>query len=150
MQHRRHRRYLRRAQRFFALPLTSELDALCGENVNWIPLRYACGAQFKRDGASRPTKGNQDQCNTVATTGIRAMHEDAHTLRLVSKLPDLQVGHVNWIPLRYACGAQFACGDNTKKSTPKLGCFFWRRHPDLNWGMKVLQTFALPLGHGAL
>ena len=24
----------------------------------------------------------------------------------------------------------------------------WRRHPDLNWGIKVLQTFALPLGHG--
>ena len=26
----------------------------------------------------------------------------------------------------------------------------WRRHPDLNWGMKVLQTFALPLGHVAV
>ena len=24
----------------------------------------------------------------------------------------------------------------------------WRCRPDLNWGMKVLQTFALPLGHG--
>ena len=23
-----------------------------------------------------------------------------------------------------------------------------RCHPDLNWGIKVLQTFALPLGHG--
>ena len=28
--------------------------------------------------------------------------------------------------------------------------FFWRRHPDLNWGVKVLQTSALPLGYGAL
>ncbi len=28
-------------------------------------------------------------------------------------------------------------------------CSFWRRHPDLNWGVKVLQTFALPLGYGA-
>ena len=27
--------------------------------------------------------------------------------------------------------------------------FFWRRHPDLNWGVKVLQTSALPLGYGA-
>ena len=27
--------------------------------------------------------------------------------------------------------------------------FFWRRHPDLNWGIKVLQTSALPLGYGA-
>ena len=25
----------------------------------------------------------------------------------------------------------------------------WRRHPDLNWGIKVLQTSALPLGYGA-
>ncbi len=26
----------------------------------------------------------------------------------------------------------------------------WRRHPDLNWGIKVLQTLALPLGYGAV
>ena len=25
----------------------------------------------------------------------------------------------------------------------------WRHHPDLNWGIKVLQTSALPLGYGA-
>ena len=25
-----------------------------------------------------------------------------------------------------------------------------RRHPDLNWGVKVLQTSALPLGYAAL
>ena len=27
--------------------------------------------------------------------------------------------------------------------------FKWRRHPDLNRGIKVLQTSALPLGYGA-
>ena len=27
---------------------------------------------------------------------------------------------------------------------------FWRCHPDSNWGIKVLQTFALPLGHGTI
>ena len=27
---------------------------------------------------------------------------------------------------------------------------FWRYRPDLNWGIKVLQTFALPLGHGTI
>ena len=27
--------------------------------------------------------------------------------------------------------------------------FFWRRHPDLNRRIKVLQTSALPLGYGA-
>ena len=26
----------------------------------------------------------------------------------------------------------------------------WRRHPDLNRGIKVLQTFALPLGYDAI
>jgi hypothetical protein len=26
----------------------------------------------------------------------------------------------------------------------------WRRHPDLNWGIRVLQTLALPLGYGAI
>ena len=27
---------------------------------------------------------------------------------------------------------------------------FWRHHPDLNRGIKVLQTLALPLGDGAM
>ena len=25
----------------------------------------------------------------------------------------------------------------------------WRHHPDLNWGVKLLQSSALPLGYGA-
>ncbi|MBQ3015771.1 MAG: hypothetical protein IJD79_03215 [Clostridia bacterium] len=36
--------------------------------------------------------------------GIRVKHEDTHTLRLVSKLPDLRVEYVNWIC--YAYGLQ--------------------------------------------
>ena len=28
--------------------------------------------------------------------------------------------------------------------------FKWRYHPDLNWGVKVLQTLALPLGYGTM
>ena len=37
------------------------------------------------------------------------------------------------------------------KSTCKSKCsYFWRRHPDLNWGIEVLQTSALPLGYGAV
>ena len=28
--------------------------------------------------------------------------------------------------------------------------FVWRYRPDLNWGMRVLQTLALPLGHGTV
>ena len=26
----------------------------------------------------------------------------------------------------------------------------WRCHPDLNWGIRVLQTHALPLGYGTV
>ena len=26
---------------------------------------------------------------------------------------------------------------------------FWRRHPDLNWGVRELQSLALPLGYDA-
>ena len=38
------------------------------------------------------------------------------------------------------------------KNNPKNLLFLglWRRHPDLNWGIKVLQTSALPLGYGAM
>ena len=40
------------------------------------------------------------------------------------------------------------------KNAVKTDCiyfdrFFWRRHPDLNWGIKLLQSSALPLGSGA-
>ena len=38
-----------------------------------------------------------------------------------------------------------------KNESDLLGRFhFWRRHPDLNWGVRVLQTLALPLGYGAV
>ena len=31
-----------------------------------------------------------------------------------------------------------------------LRAFNWRHHPESNWGIKVLQTSALPLGYGAI
>ena len=34
--------------------------------------------------------------NFVQATQVFAIGEDTHTLRLVSELPDLQVGYVNW------------------------------------------------------
>ena len=38
-----------------------------------------------------------------------------------------------------------------KKKDTLLACLsFWRRHPDLNWGIRVLQTHALPLGYVAI
>ena len=36
----------------------------------------------------------------------------------------------------------------TKKRPTETVDRIWRCHPDLNRGMKVLQTFALPLGYG--
>ena len=42
-------------------------------------------------------------------------------------------------------------GFRKKKSNPFGLLFsFWRRHPDLNWGITVLQTVALPLGYDAI
>ena len=37
-----------------------------------------------------------------------------------------------------------------KEKTAIGGLFFWRRHPDLNRGIRVLQTLALPLGYVAI
>ena len=37
-----------------------------------------------------------------------------------------------------------------RKNGTQMGSVFWRYRPDLNWGIKVLQTFALPLGHGTI
>ena len=37
-----------------------------------------------------------------------------------------------------------------KNSCVMQELFDWRHHPDLNWGVKLLQSFALPLGHGAI
>ncbi len=37
-----------------------------------------------------------------------------------------------------------------KKSKSKDLLFSWRHHPDLNWGIKLLQSSALPLGYGAV
>ena len=42
-------------------------------------------------------------------------------------------------------------GKKTKSTRFQASAFLlWRCHPDLNRGMKVLQTFALPLGYGTL
>ena len=45
-------------------------------------------------------------------------------------------------------------GLKTAKEKPRNRCsyevFVWRRHPDLNRGIRVLQTLALPLGYVAV
>ena len=40
---------------------------------------------------------------------------------------------------------------NPKRNTSQqAGVSFWRCHPDLNWGVELLQSSALPLGYGTL
>ena len=54
---------------------------------------------------------------------------------------------------RTKCASRSAQAEHIVPKTKALltKCFcFWRRHPDLNRGIEVLQTFALPLGHVAL
>ncbi len=37
-----------------------------------------------------------------------------------------------------------------KRLLARQAFWVWRRHPDLNRGIRVLQTLALPLGYGAI
>ena len=48
--------------------------------------------------------------------------------------------------------AYFTCRKqiSLKKALAFASAFFWRRHPDLNRGIELLQSFALPLGYGAV
>ena len=61
---------------------------------------------------------------------------------------------VNDPPLRmYSCISRQK-PYKTKKPPSVVSCITmtvmkWRRHPDSNWRVKLLQSFALPLGHGA-
>ncbi len=69
---------------------------------------------------------------------------------------------------RRECGANSECSEelrrggfadpehfkifrNPKRNTSQqAGVSFWRCHPDLNWGVELLQSSALPLGYGTL
>ena len=51
-----------------------------------------------------------------------------------------------------ASGQTMLCPADTntkRKHFPKGSVSFWRRHPESDRGIKVLQTSALPLGYGA-
>ena len=55
--------------------------------------------------------------------------------------------------IRAACSfSNLSVLDFSKKKTHTVWCAFsfWRYRPDLNWRMRVLQTLALPLGHGTI
>ena len=55
------------------------------------------------------------------------------------------------VPLAGASAEHFKIPRYPKRNTSlSAGVSFWRRHPDLNRGMRVLQTLALPLGYVAM
>ena len=70
----------------------------------------------------------------------------------ILRVSEFQIEKLNSLikfpPAADAGGSFFA----TQKSNHKKTCLFhgrlWRCHPDSDRGMKVLQTFALPLGYG--
>ena len=82
-------------------------------------------------------------------TQVFASGEDTHALRLVSKLPDLRAGYVNWILLRRThLAARVAV---PKKKGYHVGILFsLEASPRFELGIRVLQTRALPLGYDAL
>ena len=109
------------------------------------------GAHFKSDADSKKEKQHPNR--SARHPGIRCTRRYPHSApavqarRSTSGVCELDSASPA------ARGAQFKSDDDSKKRKTALQqecCFSWRRHPDLNWGMKLLQSFALPLGHGAV
>ena len=74
-----------------------------------------------------------------------APHSGAALLRRTSVLPQAK-------PWRrgnsLAPSISNSPGIQKKKHLQSRCFFFWRCHPDLNWGVELLQSSALPLGYG--
>ena len=101
----------------------------------------------------------------LITSVIQAIREKANRTAAVGFVWILQISHKIWdIPefavrlqkIRNGVKSRFLYRFLKTNNTPiellwfKFGVLFtWRHHPDLNRGVKVLQTSALPLGYGA-
>ncbi len=62
---------------------------------------------------------------------------------------------VFWPQAKTSAQAEFTSAEHFKISrypkrntSQQAGVSFWRCHPDLNWGVELLQSSALPLGYG--
>ena len=91
--------------------------------------------------------GVRPQWDTVPPQ-VFAFGEDAHTLRLVSELPDLRVGHVNWRACAHPVQEGVVPPKRKKNGIPNGIPFSLEVPPRFELGIEVLQTFALPLGYG--
>ena len=102
----------------------------------------------------------------LITSVIQAIREKANRTAAVGFVWILQISHKIWdIPefavrlqkIRNGVKSRFLYRFLKTNNTPiellwfKFGVLFtWRRHPDLNRGIRVLQTRALPLGYDAI
>ena len=82
---------------------------------------------------------------------VQQLHEASGT-RTLSETPNIHMPQAYFMRQRrssfFMLKERFI---SKNKSTCFCKCsYFWRRHPDLNWGIEVLQTSALPLGYGAV
>ena len=77
-------------------------------------------------------------------------HTDGFSLRFISFTRE-RATQTYFANSRYSPCFPYAVIFKAKtKDTHESECLsIWRRHPDSNWRMKLLQSFALPLGHGA-
>ena len=114
--------------------------------MNW----FSCALRIENPAQSASNDSKEKSTpDGVSPPQVFAYGEDTHALRLTSELADLRAGYVNWCAAR----TEFKSDDDSKgkKKALRMECFFrWRRHPDLNWGIRVLKTRALPLGYGAV
>ncbi len=83
-----------------------------------------------------PPSPRRGQENTSPKEGRRALPRRGHSLHLKRVGP--RDGQTN-------TGERMGAQKGIAEAMP----FTWRRHPDLNRGIRVLQTLALPLGYGA-
>ena len=78
------------------------------------------------------------------------MREYSLALRLTSELVDLRAANADRIlPPAATERGPMEGGESKKKSTAYAVLFFLEAPPGIGPGIEVLQTFALPLGHGA-
>ena len=86
--------------------------------------------------------GQRRTCGTVYKNRLRRLTADKGKLKGNTKRANKNPEHST---------PQNRIQINEKSRIQKDFCsFLWRCHPDLNRGMKVLQTFALPLGYGTV
>ncbi len=126
---------------YFQFPISSQSQKM-GENQAIFPNFFGAAGRARTDTNSR-SRDFKSLASANSTTAAHFLYEiciysfSALTQQILSPL------RLPIPPQRQA-----VCLDR-KEDIGKPMPFVWRRHPDLNRGVRVLQTLALPLGYGA-